>query len=118
MSSSTTCAFSMGEWTVDFIVDVLKLALWIVSQIPPDELFHLAPDVRTLIRNKHHDTLKKTGIFKEFNDFRLILFVPFSIYEAKLPHVEHGVVNCTTVTITRVGSKLVAALPARGFDRV
>jgi hypothetical protein len=51
----------------------------------------------------------KEGIVKEFYHLTAHLFptqIIKDIYHAKLPNVEQGVVNCTTVTIKTVGRKL------------
>lgn len=40
-----------------------------------------------------------------------------AIYDLKLQNVEHGRVNCSSVTITRVGSQLKDAMRARHLSR-
>ena len=52
---------------VDFIVDIFKLVVWILSQTEPIEHFHLVPDVRRKTRNGHHVTFLSRGIYKEFD---------------------------------------------------
>jgi hypothetical protein len=109
---------------VDFVVDLFKLIIWILSQTEPTEGLHLIPDVRTKTRNGHHITLLQNGLLKEFDKNKVAnikMNIIGSIYEAKLPNVEHGTVNCTSVTITRVGSRLRDAMRVRSsldFTRV
>ena len=97
------------EERLRFIVDIFKIAIWIVSQKSPFQLFRLVTNVRMQTRNKHHVTLTREGIVKEFyhESDRHIPFDMFrTIYNAKLANVEQGVVNDNTVTITRVGRLL------------
>lgn len=108
------------EGRVEFIVDIFKILRWIVSQTEPVEKFHLVTGVRVATRNGHHITLTADGIVKEFNHHQLER-IPFAIikeiYANKLPNVEHGVTNCRSITITRVGSKLRDALVVRHLDK-
>ena len=103
-----------------FAVDLFKILIWIVSQVEPVEGLHLIPDVRTKTPSGHHVTLLRVGLYKEFNQ-RTLSRIPMDIlkdiYKAKLPNVEHGTVNCKTITITRVGSRLGDALRVRTLDR-
>lgn len=99
---------------VDFIVDIFKIAVWIVAQREPLEAFHLTSGVRTKTRNGHHVTLLADGIVKEFHHDRLPT-IPMAIicriYNASLPNVERGVCNSTSIiTITSVGRTLKDAL--------
>jgi hypothetical protein len=97
------------EERLRFIVDIFKIAIWIVSQTSPVEFFHLVTNVRLQTRNKHHVTLMRDGIVKEFylrSDRQIPMEIIRAIYNAKLPNVEQGIVNCTTVTITTVGRRL------------
>lgn len=92
-----------------FIVDIFKIAIWIVSQLSPSQLFHLVTNVRIQTRNQHHVTLMRDGILKEFrqkNDRKIPMEIIREIYNAKLVNVEQGIANCTTVTITTVGRRL------------
>ena len=104
---------------VAFIVDVFKIVVWILSQKNPIEGFHLTPSVRTKTRNGHHVTLLQTGILKEFDSHKvqnINMNLIRAIYELRLPNIEHGTTNCNSITITRVGSKLVDAFRVRGMD--
>jgi hypothetical protein len=97
------------EERLKFIVDIFKIAIWIVSQTSPIQFFHLATNVRTQTRNGHHVTLMRDGIVKEFklsSDRQIPMEIIRSIYNAKLPNVEQGTTNCTTITITTVGRRL------------
>ena len=92
-----------------FIVDIFKIAIWIVSQTSPVQFFHLVTDVRIQTRNGHHVTLIRDGIVKEFylnSDRQIPMEIIRAIYNAKLPNVEQGIANYTTVTITTVGRRL------------
>jgi len=104
---------------VDFIVDIFKILIWILSQTEPTEGSHLIPDVRRKTRNGHHITLLEEGIFKEFDEHKVSninLGIISSIYALNLPNIEHGRVNCKSVTITRVGSRLRDAMRVRHMD--
>lgn len=99
---------------VEFIVDIFKIAVWIVAQREPLEAFHLSSGVRTKTRNGHHVTLLAHGIVKEFHRNRLPT-IPMAIigkiYNASLPNVEQGLCNSTSIiTITSVGRTLKDAL--------
>ncbi len=104
---------------IEFIVDIFKLVVWIMSQTEPIERFHLVPDVRRRTRNGHHVTLLSRGIYKEFDHSKLSeinLEAIRTVYDLKLNNVETGTVNGRSVTITRVGSKLIDAMRARCMD--
>ena len=105
---------------VAFIVDIFKLLVWIASQTEPVEGCHLWLGIRRKTRNQHHVTWNAGGILKEFNKNKLSQ-IPWTIirhiYLCKLPNVEHGTVNCTSVTITRVGSMVKDALVVRGLSK-
>ncbi len=94
---------------VDFIVDIFKILVWILSQTEPTELFHLVPDVRIKTPNGHHITLVRDGIFKEFDTNRISsinMSIIKDIYSKKLTNVEYGTVNGVSITIHRIGNKL------------
>lgn len=94
---------------VRFIQDIFKIAIWIVSQTSPSQYFHLVTNVRIETRNKHHVTLEKEGILKEFHQRggrQIPMDIIRAVYGPKLPNVEQGTVNCTSVTITTVGRRL------------
>lgn len=105
---------------ISFIIDVFKIARWIVSQIKPSQFFHLVTDVRLKTRNGHHVTLVREGIVKEFyhrNERPIPMDIIRQIYAAKLPNVEQGVANCMTITISTVGHKLGYAIHMLGLDK-
>jgi len=94
---------------VEFIVDIFKILIWILSQTEPTELFHLLPDVRIKTSNGHHVTLIRDGIFKEFDTLRISninMSIIKDIYSKKLANVEYGTVNGVSITIHRIGNKL------------
>jgi hypothetical protein len=104
---------------VEFIVDLFKIIIWIMSQTNPIEGFHLAPGNRTKTRNGHYVTLLETGLLKEFDSntlHRIKINLMADIYALSLPNVEHGVTNCTSITITRVGSRLRDAIKVRHMN--
>ena len=112
---------------VDFIVDIFKLVVWILSQIEPIERFHLVPDVRRRTLNGHHVTFLRAGIYKEFHRSKLSkinMEAIRSVYAFKLDNVETGTANGKTITITRVGARLKDALrdgrvnPGRAYDDI
>ena len=97
------------EERLRFIVDIFKMAIWIVSQTSPVQFFHLVTNVRLQTRNRHHVTLMRDGIVKEFylrSDRQIPMEIIRAIYNAKLPNVEQGIAHCNTVTITTVGRRL------------
>ena len=103
-----------------FIVDIFKIAIWIVSQTSPTQFFHLVTNVRIKTRNNHHVTLGKEGIVKEFyhqNAHLIPMQIIKDIYHAKLPNVEQGIANCTTVTITTVGRRLRDVIGSGGLEK-
>lgn len=105
---------------VEFISDIFRILLWVLSQANPVERFHLPPGVRTKTRNAHHITLLAEGIFKEFDRTKLSridMDAIRTIYSLKLPNVEWGTVNGKSITITRVGSTLVDAMRVRHLSR-
>jgi hypothetical protein len=105
---------------VEFICDIFKIAMWIDGQVRPIEQFHLPPDVRIKTGNKHHITLKKDGLVKEFyhgQDYSAAIAHIKTIYEAKLPNVEQGVTNCTSITITTIGRRLRDAIHLHGLGK-
>jgi hypothetical protein len=96
---------------LQFIVDIFKIAIWIVSQVPPIQQFHLVSDVRLRTRNGHFVTLRANGILKEFRDVKRIpMEIIKIIYDTKLPNVEQGSVNCSSITITSIGWQVADAL--------
>eukprot|EP01031_Cornospumella_fuschlensis_P034644 gene34644-41951_t len=105
---------------VEFISDIFKIAMWMDGQVKPINQFHLPPDVRMKTRNMHHITLKKEGLVKEFNhgqDYTAAITHIKAIYEAKLPNVEQGVTNCTSITITTIGRRLRDAIHLHGLKK-
>ena len=62
-------------------------------------------------RNGHFITLTADGIFKEFKNAQHIpMEIIKNIYEAKLPNVEQGFVNCSSITITSIGRRVADTL--------
>lgn len=105
---------------VDFICDIFKLATWIVSQTQSIGEFHIPPNVRMKTRNKHHITLLKDGLVKEFYhdcDITAVLAHIKTTYEARLPNVEQGTVNSTSITITTIGRRLSDAIRLHITDK-
>jgi hypothetical protein len=105
---------------VEFIVDIFKILIWILSQTEPTEGSHLVPDVRVKTRNGHHITLQGEGILKEFDEHKLHniqMAIIGAIYALNLPNIEHGRINCKSITITRVGSRLRDAVRVRHMDK-
>jgi hypothetical protein len=94
-----------------FILDVFKLACWMLTVRSSGCMAHLIPGVRTQTPNGHFITWSRAGLFKEFKrgavpNMDLIR----RVYQADLPNVERGIANCTSVTITSIGTKLTDAL--------
>lgn len=96
-----------------FIQDVFKLVCWMqtVRSSGGGGLLHMTPGARTKTSNGHYVTLIRAGLFKEFKkgpvpNMDLIR----RVYQANLPNVERGTVNCTSVTITSIGSRLADAV--------
>jgi len=105
---------------VNFIVDLFKIIIWILSQTEPTESTHLVPDVRIRTSNGHHITLTVDGILKEFDQHKLNnirMDIISAIYALHLPNVEHGITNCKSITITRIGSRLKDAVRARLINK-
>jgi hypothetical protein len=73
------------EERLRFIVDIFKIAIWIVSQTSSVQFFHLVTNVRLQTRNKHHVTLMRDGIVKEFylrSDRQIPMEIIRAIYKA------------------------------------
>jgi hypothetical protein len=105
---------------ISFIQDLFKLMIWILSQTDPVERFHLVPGVRLKTRNGHHVTLNGNSLKKEFDREsldRINMDIIRKVYELRLPNVEWGQCNCTSVTIERLGYRLRDVFQLRGFDR-
>jgi hypothetical protein len=109
------------EGRVRFIVDIFKIAIWIVSQNEPIESFHLPSDVRFQTRNGHHVTLQKNGILKEFNhrnEHAISMDIIRQVYTARLPNVEQGIIKSDmSVLITTIGRKLNDAVHLYGVSK-
>ena len=108
------------EGRVAFIEDLFKLMIWILSQSEPVERFHLVPERRMRTPNGHHVTLLQDGLLKEFSSSsqaRINMDVIREIYRLHLENVEWGSVNCTSISITRVGRKLKDVFRLRNMDR-
>jgi len=105
---------------VEFISDIFRILLWVISQVNPVDRFHLPPGVRTRTRNGHHITLLENGILKEFDRNKLSqieMDAIRTIYSLQLPNVEWGTVNGVSITISRVGSTLSDAIRVRHLNR-
>jgi len=105
---------------VDFICDIFRLLIWTVSQVEPVEGFHLPPGVRIRTRNGHHVTSTADGILKELDRNKLHeikMDLIRKVYSLKLPNVEFGTVNETSLTIARVGCKLSDAIRVRHLNK-
>lgn len=105
---------------VEFICDIIKLAMWIDGQVKPIEQFHLPPDVRMKTRNQHHITLKKVGLVKEFyhgHNYTAAIANIKTVYQARLPNVEQGVTHCTSITISTIGRRLRDAIHLHGLKK-
>ncbi|KAH9100257.1 hypothetical protein LEN26_016033 [Aphanomyces euteiches] len=90
-----------------FVVDLLKILKWVFPIQEPNALMHLFPQVRTITTNGHYVTLLKTGLFKEFRKGAEIdMDIIQRIYSADLQHVERGICNHVSVTITSIGQTL------------
>jgi hypothetical protein len=105
---------------VAFIQDLFKLIIWILSQTDPVEKFHLVPERRQKTPNGHHITLLKEGLVKEFSREgldRIDIDIIRKVYELHLDNVEWGFTNCSSVTITRLGSRIKDVFRPRSLDR-
>lgn len=105
---------------VSFIEDLFKLMIWIISQTEPVEGIHLVPGIRQKTPNGHHVTFNNNGILKEFKHQsldRINMDVIRQVYQLHLPNVEWGTVNCTSITITRVGYRLKDAIRTRNLTK-
>ena len=101
------------EGRVAFLVDVFKLIKWIAGLRKPNQSIHLIPGVRIHTPNGHFITWTQSGLLKEFHRERLksIRFDLLKrVYDAKLAHVERGIVNCSSVTIHTIGRRARDAL--------
>eukprot|EP00603_Paraphysomonas_imperforata_P012653 CAMPEP_0114467014 /NCGR_PEP_ID=MMETSP0104-20121206/9385_1 /TAXON_ID=37642 ORGANISM="Paraphysomonas imperforata, Strain PA2" /NCGR_SAMPLE_ID=MMETSP0104 /ASSEMBLY_ACC=CAM_ASM_000202 /LENGTH=427 /DNA_ID=CAMNT_0001640429 /DNA_START=126 /DNA_END=1409 /DNA_ORIENTATION=+ len=99
---------------VEFIEDIFKLAVWILSQTKPKQQFYLPSGVRMATPNGHHVALLRDGIVKkEFHHItlpRINMDVISKVYDARLANVEQGRTNCSSITIISVGRRLSDAL--------
>ncbi|CAK4215534.1 unnamed protein product, partial [Aphanomyces euteiches] len=94
-----------------FVVDLFKIMKWVFPIQEPNALMHLFPQVRTITTNGHYVTWLKTGLFKEFRTGAEIdMDIIQRIYSAPLQHVERGICNHVSVTITSIGQTLQNAL--------
>ena len=108
------------EGRVAFVQDLFRLIIWILSQTDPVEKFHLIPERRTRTPNGHHITLLREGLLKEFSAIglaRINIEIIRAVYQLHLENVEWGYVNCSSVTITRIGSRLKDVFRPRNLDR-
>jgi hypothetical protein len=68
---------------VEFVVDLFKIIIWVLSLTAPVEGFHLVPGLRRKTRNGHHVTLLANGIIKEWGRTVDMTFIN-KVYSAKL----------------------------------
>jgi hypothetical protein len=99
-----------------FIVDIFKIARWMVTVDAPVSNFHMVPSVRRATRNGHHVTWCHRGILKEYHNPREhVIHRILEVYAHRLQHVEWGEAvpnNSNAVLITRVAVRLKDALAA------
>ena len=104
-----------------FMVDVFKVARWMVTVTAPVSSFHMIPSMRRKTRNGHHVTWCNDGILKEYKQPRAnVISRILDVYGHRLPHVEwgHAVVdNPNAIMITRVGVLLKDALATGDITR-
>lgn len=105
-----------------FIVDIFKIARWMVTVDAPVSNFHMVPSVRRTTRNGHHVTWCHRGILKEYHKPREhVIDRILEVYAHRLPHVEWGEAvtnNSNAVLITRVAVRLKDALAAGQITQV
>ncbi|KAF0704750.1 Aste57867_7269 [Aphanomyces stellatus] len=94
-----------------FVVDLFKILMWVIPIQEPNALMHLFPQVRTTTTNGHYVTWLKTGLVKQFRKGAEIdMEIIRRIYNADFQHVERGICNHASVTITSIGQTLQNAL--------
>lgn len=99
---------------VRFIVDIFKVARWMVTITGPVNSFHLLPGIRRRTRNGHHITWVREGLLKELrNPSAGAIARILRVYAAQLAHVEWGQVANgveNAVLVTRIGVTLEHAI--------
>jgi hypothetical protein len=90
---------------------LVKFLRYVVTIDGPNQSFHLVPGVRRETPNGHHITWTREGLLKEYGRLQSPQQMELikTVYEANLPHVEHGRVEnpgSRTALITRVGRML------------
>lgn len=94
-----------------FILDVFKLACWMLTVRSSGCMSHLVPGVRTRTPNGHFITWMRAGLFKEFKQGTVPnMDLIRRLYQADLANVERGTASCTSVTITSIGTRLTDAV--------
>ncbi|KAG9411164.1 hypothetical protein AC1031_016812 [Aphanomyces cochlioides] len=97
----------------DFVVDLFKILKWVFAIQKPNASMHLVPQVRAATPNGHYVTWLKTSLVKEFKaGAEINMELIERIYSADLQHVERGICNHNSVTITSIGRTLRDALIA------
>lgn len=112
---------------MSFVVLLTILVRWILSLSAPREEFHLIPGIRLKTRNGNHVTFLADGILKEFKNNACVdtirdIYAQVRHYEngqwrIRLPNVEWGRANCNSITIERVGKRLVDAMREYGLGK-
>jgi hypothetical protein len=96
---------------VDFLVALVKFLRYVATIDGPNSSFHLVPGIRLRTANGHHVTWARDGLLKEYKHLQSpkhIIWIK-EIYEAKLDHVEHGIVQDmkrSVVLVQRIGRQL------------
>lgn len=94
-----------------FILDVFKLVCWMLTVRSSGSMSHLIPGVRVRTPNGHFITWNRAGLFKEFKQGSVPnMDLIRRLYQADLANVERGTANCTSVTITSIGTRLTDAV--------
>jgi hypothetical protein len=79
---------------VRFLETLVRFLRYVATIDGPNQSFHLVPGVRRKTPNGHHITWIREGLLKEYGRLQSPQQMEMIqiVYEAKLPHVEHGVV--------------------------
>lgn len=92
---------------LEFIIDLFKILRWMITLKPSGELEHLVPGVKRPTSNGHYITRMRAGLLKQFSQPSTVrLDLIRKVYELNNQHVEQGIANGTSVTITSIGKHL------------
>ncbi len=96
---------------IEFLVALFKFLRYVVTIDGPNLDFHLVPGIRLKTPNGHHVTWTNEGLVKEYADLKSSHQMQWinTVYQAQLPHVEHGIVQDSELSLTiatRIGRKL------------